>query len=452
MNFRRALSIGLMFAALAFNVPIASYAGAEGEKAAAQESRSSQVYKEVTEVVKDFYPKAKVTQNGDKIHFEYKVRSHIGSYSNRQELSPDLGGILGDIEVKSGEYKGREKLPTELNEYVHVVLLMAPYSKSANNHLLTRVAYPPDTPIDFLDRIKAVVNQYNAGESAIAATAPSAPAVAAPAASSAAPAAAPAQPAASSSAASSSATSETAALPAATTSAAASPPSATPAKAAALDSKVSFGAAKLSKYSYPEGRFRILLPGAPQMKYQDMAGVRMVDYEYPEVQGCYNISYVIFPGFANPAMLQSFFDKLTANLVGQMKGSQVKQINADMYGYPGRQVEVGVLKDKPGQIARWKMLVVRRYVYVVGASGNKAWVDSPIVAQVLGSFEATPEPTQAELAQEQRRKFERDAQARKADFDRKFKESQDHFNQARMNNQKDFERSRTQFENDRWRH
>lgn len=195
-----------------------------------------------------------------------------------------------------------------------------------------------------------------------------------------------------------------------------------------------------------------MLPGAPQMKYQDMAGMRMVDYEYPEVQGGYNISYVIFPGFPNPAMIQSFFDKLTANLVGQMKGSQVKQINADMYGYPGRQVDVGALKGKPGQIARWKMLVVRRYVYVVGASGNKAWVDSPIVAQVLGSFEATPEPTQAELAEEQRRKFEREAQARKADFDRKFKESQDHFNQARMNNQKDFERGRTQFENDRWRH
>src|SRR5579885_3484326 len=96
---------------------------------------------EVQEFVKENYPKAKISNTGTALHFEYKTKKEMGFYTDHPVLVPDQGGILGDVSLKSGTYEGQNKdrLPAEENEGFHTTLYMAPYAKSANKHLLAKL-------------------------------------------------------------------------------------------------------------------------------------------------------------------------------------------------------------------------------------------------------------------------------------------------------------------------
>jgi hypothetical protein len=187
------------------------------------------------------------------------------------------------------------------------------------------------------------------------------------------------------------------------------------------------------------------------MKYSTQAGMRMVDYAYPETQGSFNVSYVILPQQANTAALALLIDKLADSVVKSVNGVSSKQYPTSLQGFPGREIEIAQLKDKPGQSARFKLYVVRRYVYIVGVAGKNAWRDSPIAKQFVDSFEVSPELTPQEEAQQRTRDFERQRQLsaeesarRRAEFDQKFHEGV-------MKSQKDSEHFHAEFENNRYR-
>jgi hypothetical protein len=109
------------------------------------------------------------------------------------------------------------------------------------------------------------------------------------------------------------------------------------------------------------------------------------------------------------------------------------------------------LKDKPGQSAKFRLFIVRRYIYVIGVAGKKAWLNSPIANEFLNTFNITPELTAAEQMAEKQREAERqrksaldDADRRKREFDQRFADSQ---SKAR----KEHEKFKADFENNRWR-
>lgn len=127
----------------------------------AEESGSSgieSIEKGLVDLLKEYYAKAKITKQGNKIHFEYKVRPFMAG--NRQELAPDFAGIMGDIELKPGRYADKKQMPQNYNEYnFYSVVLMAPYSSKENGHFYTRLAYPPDAPGEFVERFKDLINE-----------------------------------------------------------------------------------------------------------------------------------------------------------------------------------------------------------------------------------------------------------------------------------------------------
>jgi hypothetical protein len=213
---------------------------------------------------------------------------------------------------------------------------------------------------------------------------------------------------------------------------------------------VTFGSAKLSKYSYPEGRFSVLLPGSPKMNYKTEAGIRMVDYEYPDVHGSYDISYVIMPGQANPAAINLLFDKLTESFVKTLKGSAIKQSSTSLQGFPGRQVDMGEVKVKPGFVGRLRMYSVRRYVYVIGAIGQKDWISAPVVNDFLTSFSFSPElTTQEKMQQDQieaakrRQQFDEDSKRRQQAFNERFQRSQSDARKSSERARMDFQTNRS---------
>ncbi len=116
------------------------------------------VYDEISKLVRIYFPNAKVTENGGKLHFEYKAAPHISTSTNLPVVGPKEGGVLGEIEVKHGNSQRAAK---NINEYYYQTLLMAPYSANHNCYLNVRLSYPPETTSDFVDKFKALVVDFD---------------------------------------------------------------------------------------------------------------------------------------------------------------------------------------------------------------------------------------------------------------------------------------------------
>lgn len=119
----------------------------------------TEVYTEVEKLVKRYYPKAKIEKTDQGMHFEFKT-TPTEEIRGRQKMIPKLGGIVGDIKATKGHYPGKEYLPFQTNGTLYVFLLMAPYSAEEDDHLLTKLMFPPDAPLDFVSSFKTLVSMY----------------------------------------------------------------------------------------------------------------------------------------------------------------------------------------------------------------------------------------------------------------------------------------------------
>ena len=398
------------------------------------------VFNEIEALVKEYYPKAKVVRTPHSLHFDYKARGLAGVQSGLHELSPDSGGVAGDIVVKPGRYAGRDRNPGETNYILHMVYFTAPYSEPEDHHFFTKLSYPPDAAVDFLSRFKTIIGDTKKGAQEIAVKPAAAPTTPPPAV-------------------------QPASAPAATTAAVASAtPGTTPgadatkkpeggssqdaasALAVAPNSKeltaakVSFGAKKLSKYSYPEGRFKVLLPGNPACKYSNTLGMRSVDYSYPEPHGAYVVSYLIAPGMVIQDKISPLLDAICGSIAKTTKSVEVRRNSLTLQGYQGRQIELAPAAGKD-QLARFRLYVVRRFIYIIGAAGNKAWVDSPVVAEYLNSLEVVPEYTYAELRAQQSALADKHREESRRESEARAAKSHQEFEDARNRNRKEFEKS-----------
>ncbi len=420
------------------SIALAALADEKGGSAGESSTKSSAstgpevsaVFGEIEALVKEYYPKAKVVRTADSLHFEYKARGLTGTQSGLKELSPDSGGVAGDIVVKPGRYTGRERNPSETNLILHMVFFTAPYSEPNDHHLFTRLSYPPDASIDFLSRFKTIIGNQKKGAQDIAEkTVVPPPNTVSPQATATPP------PAAVSS-------SSTVAEPGAQKTAEQLSVKEVP--------KVSFGSRKLSKYSYPEGRFKILLPGNPNCRYSNTLGMRSVDYSYPESHGAYMVSYLIAPGVIIDSKINALLDAVCSNLSKTTKSVELRRNSLTLQGFQGRQIELAPQQAKEGkdakeQLARFRLFVVRRFVYIIGAAGNKAWVDSPVVADYLNSLEVVPELTASEARAASEKAFARKREDDKKAFDERMAKSKLDFQESSSRARKDFERSQADF-------
>ncbi len=422
----------IALAALAQEKSESAAKGAQATAAAPSNPDASKVFAEIEALVKEYYPKAKFVRTEDKLHFDYKARGLAGTQSGLKELSPDSGGVAGDIVVKQGKYTGRERNPSETNLILHMVLFMAPYSEPNDQHFFTRLSYPPDASVEFLTRFKSIIGDLQKGNQEVAAKPAAVPAPNTP------PSAQSPASEVKAAGAESVAAKKTESEPGSEDFASAL--AVKPGSKELTPAKVSFGANKLSKYSYPEGRFKVLLPGNPQMKYSNQLGMRSVDYSYPETQGAYVMSYLIAPGFIAENKVGVLLDAVCSNIAKTTKSVELRRNSINLQGYQGRQIELAPGASKE-QLARFRLYVVRRFIYIIGAAGNKAWVDSPVVGQYLNSLEVVPELTASEQHAAKMAQMARESEQRKKEFDDRWAKSQQSFHDAESRNRKDFERS-----------
>ncbi|MCC7529572.1 MAG: TonB family protein [Candidatus Melainabacteria bacterium] len=117
------------------------------------------LYADLSGLVKEYFPRAKVTVSGNVMHFEYKVHSQISTQTHLSELAPGIDGVLGDLEIKTGPYKGRESLPKRVNLITYEAIVLAPYSPKHESHIMARLCFDPGTAPEFLEKFKDYVNK-----------------------------------------------------------------------------------------------------------------------------------------------------------------------------------------------------------------------------------------------------------------------------------------------------
>lgn len=115
---------------------------------------------ELESLVIEYYPRAKIARDDRSVHFEFKVKELKLPSTEKKILVPQAEGIVGDLAITPGRYAGPEYLPLQTNETYYVSLLMAPYSTPGDCHVLTRLFFPPNTSVDFVNRFKQVVNSF----------------------------------------------------------------------------------------------------------------------------------------------------------------------------------------------------------------------------------------------------------------------------------------------------
>lgn len=110
----------------------------------------SALLKKVEELVKRFYPKAKVERKDDYIRFAYKTRNfkiHTARLDGEwqdahDERGPQPGGIYGAISLSKGEIVSMAVLPQTFDLHYYKSRLMGPYSRKLDCTIHAEVRFP----------------------------------------------------------------------------------------------------------------------------------------------------------------------------------------------------------------------------------------------------------------------------------------------------------------------
>lgn len=164
-------------------------------------------------------------------------------------------------------------------------------------------------------------------------------------------------------------------------------------------SSINFGGNNLKSLYFPEGLFRIMLPAEPEVKYETVNGIRMVDYAYSNLGGVLAVSYIVLPSAIQSVERQQQFMQLVASaILKNMKGTNstcLPVANASSTHNAAMQLSCK-LPSKNGMTNqatyyRSRMIASGRRLYLVGGQGSADFFKSKLFSQFESSLEIIPE-------------------------------------------------------------
>jgi hypothetical protein len=146
---------------------------------------------------------------------------------------------------------------------------------------------------------------------------------------------------------------------------------------------------ELQPFSSADGRFSILMPGAP--KYEstnvDTAAGTLVMHSYmvEDAGMAYGVIYSDYPDFMKDADPQAVLDGGRDGAVAKIKGTLISETPLTLGGYPGRDITVSA-----GTLGfRSRIYLVNTRIYSVIVTGPTDKLKLPRVDEVLDSFKLT---------------------------------------------------------------
>jgi hypothetical protein len=143
----------------------------------------------------------------------------------------------------------------------------------------------------------------------------------------------------------------------------------------------------LEEFTAEAGRFKVLLPGKPDVKEMKTPAGALHVVQVRTKGGEYLASWIDLPLEApDPAeKAQARLDRIRDGIVQQVKGKLVHDRKTTLDKHPGRDLEVETTEPEKGQM-RARLYLVGTRLYQVVAAGSKEWTGSEEADRVLDSF------------------------------------------------------------------
>lgn len=134
-----------------------------------QDPRLKNIYREIRTLVKRYYPEATTYFLKNKIQFEFNTRPYIihvplktGEWQDPwEERGPKKDGILGNIEIRKGQYTGAAVVPQTFDRRYYSIMLMAPYSQKYDCHLYVHLYIPNlGRKLEFIKEFTEQINGF----------------------------------------------------------------------------------------------------------------------------------------------------------------------------------------------------------------------------------------------------------------------------------------------------
>lgn len=119
----------------------------------------SQLEAHMAPLLKQYFPRAVVKKTSESYNVEFKA-AKFATIDGGMLLTPKTDGIVFDVAVKPGKYKGKQMLPLTTNETLYYSILWVVSSPAENNHVVVRLFCPPDINISISDDLRDAVQTF----------------------------------------------------------------------------------------------------------------------------------------------------------------------------------------------------------------------------------------------------------------------------------------------------
>lgn len=123
----------------------------------------------LSQFVRKRYPNVQFEATKTSVTFKFDTRKFMvhesamtGEWQEaRPEEGPNPGGILGEVHLNDGPYKGQAVAPQTFDKRYFIVLLQAPNSESCDAHLHSLLYYTPRTDTQFVKEYGELIDGFS---------------------------------------------------------------------------------------------------------------------------------------------------------------------------------------------------------------------------------------------------------------------------------------------------
>lgn len=123
-------------------------------------------------LLKRFYPKVSIDRSNGLFVGKFDTRKFMihhalktGEWQEaREEEGPNRAGIICSIQSQKGRWGGAAVVPQTFNNRYFESLLMAPYSKKLDRHLVVHLSYPDGTKAEFLTEFQTMISSFSSAK------------------------------------------------------------------------------------------------------------------------------------------------------------------------------------------------------------------------------------------------------------------------------------------------
>lgn len=127
------------------------------------------LYDRLSALISASYPKATFERNGTVFTAKYNTRKFMihlplktGEWQEaREHEGPDRKGIMCSIQYSKGRFMGAAMVPQTFDRFYYQSLLMAPYNKKLDAHLIAHLNYPANTAPELLTQWSKTVSSFS---------------------------------------------------------------------------------------------------------------------------------------------------------------------------------------------------------------------------------------------------------------------------------------------------